>query len=202
MNTILEIPLRDASPSQIQDLQSKYPGAILRIEAENKLHSGVMDEAQFWAIIDLFDWRTRNSEAILSPAVKALSRLSDADIKAFHNILNIKLFALDGQRFAEHLGTNRYVQDESKHFSVDGFLYARCCVVANGKAFYEKVLNDPTKMPKEYTFESLLYLPAMAWKMKTGRDDYDYFPEVWSETFSNSEGWPGIVPIKDRLLNF
>jgi len=202
MNTILEIPLKDASPSQIQDLQSKYPGAILRIEAENKLHSGGMDEAQFWAIIDLFDWRTRNSEAILSPAIKALSRLSDSDIKAFHNILNLKLYTLDGQRFAEHLGSNRYVQGENKHFSVDGFLYARCCVVANGKSFYEKVLNDPTKMPKEYTFESLLYLPAMAWKMKTGRDDYDYFPEVWSETFSNSGGWPGIVPLKDRLLNF
>jgi hypothetical protein len=201
MSTILEIPLRDATPAKIQALQAKYPEAILRIEADNSLHSGTMDEDQFWVIIDLFDWRTRDSDAILAPAVEALSHFSTDDIHTFHNILNEKLYALDGQRFAEQLGSNRYSSESDKHFSVDSFLYARCCVVANGKKFFDKVSNDPTKMPKEFTFESLLYLPALAWKTKTGRDDYDYYPEVWSETFSNPEGWPGIVTIKDRVLN-
>jgi hypothetical protein len=201
MYTILEIPLRDATPSGLQDLQSKYPGAILRIEADNSLHSGGMDEEQFWAIIDLLDWRTRDSQAILSPAADALSRFSAEDIHAFHDILNQKLYALDGLRFAKQLGSNRYEPSENKHFSVDGFLYSRCCVVANGKAFFDAVMSDPAKMPREFTFESLLSLPAMAWKLKTNRDDYDYYPEVWSETFSNPEGWPGITTLKDRILN-
>lgn len=53
---------------------------------------------------------------------------------------------------------------------------------------------------QHYTFESLLYLPEKAWTLKTGRDDHDYSPETWCETFSNAEGWPGIVPIKERIL--
>lgn len=200
MTTLLELPVRDISLAEILAIQAKYPTAMLRVEAENGLHSGKMDETQFWAIMDLLDWKTRNSEAILTPAVKALSQLSLTDIKAFHSLLNEKLYALDGRRFAEQLGSNRYAP-ENKHFSVDGFLYARCCVVANGKKFYEKVLNDPSKMPKEYTFESLLYLPRKAWEAKTGRDDYDFFPEIWAETFSNPQGWEGITPLKDRLSN-
>lgn len=201
MTTLLEIPLRDAAPSVIQNLRDKYPQATLRIEAENSLHAGGMDEEQFWAIIDLLDWKSRDSDKILAPAVSALSQFSKADIADFHDILAQKLYALDGRRFAEQLGSNRYSASGDKHFSVDGFLYARCCVVANGRDFYEKVLQDPTKMPKEFTFESLLYLPHEAYKLKTGRADYDHIPEVWYETFSNPEGWPGVTPLKDRILS-
>ena len=199
MTTILEMPLRDMSSASMEALQSKYPQATLRIEAENTLHNGGIDEAQFWAIIDLFDWRTRNSEAILKPAIEALSRFSTEEIHLFHNILNEKLYTLDGQRFAEQLGSNRYAPEENKYFSGDGFLYARCCVVANGKNFYEKVLKNPTKMPKEHTFESLLYLPAKAFQLKTKREDYNYFPDVWHETFSNAAGWPNRAPLQDRF---
>jgi hypothetical protein len=54
-------------------------------------------------------------------------------------------------------------------------------------------------MPKEFTFETLLYLPAKAWERKTGSARYDYYPAVWAETFSNPEGWPGVTPLKERL---
>ncbi|MFN0174644.1 MAG: DUF4240 domain-containing protein [Saprospiraceae bacterium] len=198
MTTLLEIPLREVSTSAIQALKSKYPEAMLRVEAEDRLHSGNMDEAQFWAIIDLLDWRTMIADSIAAPAIKALSQFPVESIHSFHEIMNEKLFNLDGRRFAEQLGSNHY-PPAGGAFSVDGFLYARCCVVANGREFYETVMADPAKMPKEYGFESLLYLPKMAWKLKTGRDDYNYFPKTWSETFSNPAGWPGMVPIKDRL---
>ncbi len=201
MTTLLEIPLRDVSSSTIHDLQSKYPSATLRVEVELSQNNSVMDEAQFWQIIDLFDWRTLDSEAILAPAVEALSQFSKENIHAFHDILNKKLYALDGRRFAEQLGSNRYAPDENKYFSADSFLYSRCCVVANGQVFYQKVLENPTKMPKEYTFESLIYLPRKAWQHKTNQDNYSYFPEIWHETFSNPEGWEGLVLLKDRLIN-
>lgn len=200
MATLLEIPLRDLKPPALEEMKQKYPGATLRIEAENALHAGKMDENQFWAIIDLFDWKKFEREAIIAPAVEALSRLSREDIQAFHEILHRQLYLLDGRRFAVHLGSNRYAPEEDKHFSVDDFLYSRCAVVVNGRAFFESVLQNPRRMPKEFTFESVLYLPEKAWKLKTGKDDYDYSPETWCETFSNPDGWPGITPLKERLL--
>lgn len=74
MTTILEIPLRNISASAIEDLQAQYPNATLPIEAENETAAS-MDETQFWSIIADFDWRTRNAEAILAPAVARLSTI-------------------------------------------------------------------------------------------------------------------------------
>ncbi len=200
MATLLECPLIEISTAEIEVLKSKYPGAVVRIEGDIFPQKGEIDEAGFWKIIALFDWRTRDSDAVLAPAVEILSQFSASEIHRFHEILNEKLFSLDGQSFAGALGSNRFSASGDKHFSVDGFLYSRCCVVANGRVFYDKVLSDPSKMPKEFTFESLLYLPKMAWAMKTRRDDYQFYPETWAETFSNTDGWPGIVPVKDRIL--
>ncbi len=200
MNTLLEIPLRDASPATIQDLQAKYPDATLRIEAENKIHSGGMDEEQFWAIIDLFDWKKRDDDyEIMAPAITALSNFPTADIHKFEDILAEKLSALDGRRFAENVGSNRYI-DADGDFSVDDFLYSRCAVVANGKAFFETVLLDPTRIPKEFTFESLLNLSSKAWEAKTGRDDFNYHAPTNYETFSNPTGWPGMISYEERIL--
>lgn len=200
MTTIIKIPLKSADEGLIRELQKKYPDAVLHIEAEESPGDRPMDEDQFWAIIDQLDWNKEKSEDILRPAVQALSQFSESDIAAFDDILATKLYALDGQRFAEQLGSNRYSEGGKRHFSVDSFLYSRCCVVANGREFYEKVLQDPSEMPKEYTFEPLLNLASKAHQLKTGKDDYDHLPEVWYETFSNPEGWPGITPLKERIL--
>ena len=201
MTTLFEIPLRDVSSTTINNLQSKYPSATLRIEVEESPDYSTMNEDKFWQIIDLLDWKTLDSDAILAPAVEALSHFSEENIHAFHDILNKKLYALDGRRFAEQVGSNRYAPEENKYFSADSFLYARCCVVGNGQVFYKKVLQNPAKMPKEYTFESLLYLPRKAWQLKTKQDNYNYFPETWNETFSNPDGWTGIMTLKDRIIS-
>jgi len=199
MTTILKVLLQDVSPADIQALKARYPDATLRVETNTEVQTGPMNEDLFWAIIGLLDWKTMDSDQILKPAVEQLSQYSEADIMQFHDILYEKLFALDGEKYAEQLGSNKYTNEDNQHFSVDGFLYSRCCVVANGRDFYNAVLNSPQKMPKEFTFESLLYLPALAWKLKTGDDNYHYFPETWAETFSNPAGWPGIIPVKNRL---
>ncbi|MEZ5039052.1 MAG: DUF4240 domain-containing protein [Saprospiraceae bacterium] len=90
--------------------------------------------------------------------------------------------------FAEQIGDRKYGGE--KHFSVDIFLYARACVVANGKEFFTSVLHDPTKMPKSYTFEALLYLAAKAYEDKTALP-WTYLPKKSYETFSNRKGWNG-----------
>lgn len=76
------------------------------------------------------------------------------------------------------------------YFSPDIFLYVRCCVVANGSTFYEKVRTDPASMPKDCTFEPLLYLAEKAHRIQTGDDNYDYISPTSYETFSNAETWP------------
>ena len=158
-----------------------------------------MDEGRFWAIIALLDWEKETGPEIVRPAIEALSQFSRPGICAFQDILNEKLYALDGKRFAEQLGSNAFGHDRQKHFSVDDFLFARCGVVANGQPFFDEVLKNPEMMPKEFTFEPLLYLPDRAWQLKTGLASLDHFPEKSFDTFSNLPGRPGIKPLGDRF---
>ena len=195
MNTAIKMLLRSLNPVLVKDLQEKYPTATVSIEAEVPAEGTAMDEGQFWSIVDLVGWGRKNSADIAAPALEALSHFSEADIFQFDQILAEKLHALDGEVFAEPLGWGA----DGQHFSVDGFLYARCCAVANGKAFYEKVLHEPSLMPKELTFEPLLYLAEKAHQLKTGTDSYDFLPTVSYETFSNHAGWKDIPPLSDLL---
>lgn len=55
---------------------------------------------------------------------------------------------------------------ENEQFSVDYFLYVRCCVVANGKEYFEMVVSNPEQMPKDIDFEPLLYLAMEAYNKK------------------------------------
>jgi hypothetical protein len=188
--------LANISASFLQQLKAAYPDSDVEIQ----LHApdaAELDEEEFWYIIGLLDWnRGKNNAAILAPAVEYLSRRGVASIFRFDDILAEKLFQLDMQRFAEALGEHAYRDGEP--FSVDNFLYARCCVVANGRSFFEKVLQDPTAMPKSFTFEPLLYLARNAYRLKTELNDYDHLPAISYETFSNPAGWP--ETLTDKLL--
>ncbi len=198
MNTAVRLPLSAANPALVKGLQEKYPNAEMHIVTEDTL---MMNEEGFWGIIGQLDWSKEANDDILAPAARALSLCDEADIRQFSEILAKKLYDLDGERFAKEMAADeiKWVDGELR-FSVDLFLYARCVVVANGREFYEAVLNDPTLMPKGYGFESLLYLDNKAWELKTGQEDYIQYTEYWYETFSNPDGWPGIIPLKDRIL--
>ena len=148
-----------------------------------------INETEFWRIIGLFNWkRTGDDEAVLKPAVKALANKSPEEITAFEEILSQKLFALDTKAHAMQMGEDAYV-DDKHHFSVDLFLYARCCVVANGKEYYDSVLADPSEFPEDMDFEALLELAATAYEAKTGKDPEFFETSVSYETFSNTLGW-------------
>ena len=71
---------------------------------------------------------------------------------------------------------------------MDVFLYERCCVVANEKYFYEKVLADATQTPKDIDFEPLLYIAANAYEKQTNTP-MQYAPVMNYETFSNKSAW-------------
>ncbi|MCB9294298.1 MAG: DUF4240 domain-containing protein [Lewinellaceae bacterium] len=185
----LIIEVNDLTPDWLDKMKQAYKEATLEIHIHEAPVVEKMTEEAFWAIIALLDWnKGEDDDAILAPARQRLQQYSVGDIRRFQDILAEKLYQLDRQVFAEQIGEYRY--GGPHNFSVDTFLYARACVVANGKAFYEVVLSDPSKMPKEFTFEALLYLAGEAYEQKTG-EQWDYLPKLSYETFTNREGWGG-----------
>lgn len=78
----------------------------------------------------------------MQPLHDATSKMSRSELEALAEARASKLYALDGRRYFEEAGAASNSQD--------GFLYARCFVVASGKDHYERVLADPTLMPKSF----------------------------------------------------
>ena len=188
MNTSIKIPLRSLNPAVVHDLQEQYPSAMVHVELSNQIVREGMDENRFWELISLLDWKkSGDDDAVSEPVVQALADSTLRHIYEFEDILSEKLYLLDGMKFAKNTGENAY-RGADVYFSVDGFLYDRCCVVANGKEFYQEVLKDPEKMPKEMDFEPLLGIAAKAYQRKTGKE-FKYVPAYSYETFSNLEGW-------------
>jgi hypothetical protein len=187
MTTLLNMRLQEARFETIQHLQKEFPNAQLRIEIGKQDTPPLLLEHRFWQIIQLFDWSDpEEDDAVLAPAVEALAASPVHHIYLFADMLAIKLFALDARLFAEQIGADAY--KPPRYFSPDNFLYARCCVVANGQHAYESVLKQPHLMPKDLTFESLLSLASKAYFKKTGQK-FDYLPLTSIETYSNRIGW-------------
>jgi hypothetical protein len=92
------------------------------------------------------------------------------EIQSLQEMLAAKLHAIDGRAWARESGPEVW-WGEPDQLSVDGFLYARCVVVANGSESYDAVLADPREMPKDREFECLLYIAPNAFDKKTGRGD-------------------------------
>lgn len=187
MPTKIKMPLRSLNEAVIRELQEKYPEAEISVELHQDRNKAPMSEQHFWEVISLLDWdQEGDDDAVVEPAAAHLAAGPVRHILEFADLLSEKLYALDSKAYAMHIGEDAWSPD--RYFSVDNFLYARCCVVANGKEMFEKVLRDPMQMPKDLTFEALLYIPAEAYERKTGKK-YDYSPAFPIETYSNEKGW-------------
>lgn len=152
-----------------------------------------MTDDEFWTFIETkIDRDALNvldeddyPDLLMRPLTRELAKLNVTEIEAFEEILARALYALDGRLYAAHAGDSGQ--------SDDGFLYCRCWVVAQGKAYYEYVVASPEKMPKTINewCEPLLYVASNAWAEKTGRDaeEWKYQTEVSYETGSNIKLW-------------
>ncbi len=179
--------LQQADDDIIGYMKEDFPNGVIGVSVTVPGEQGLSEDA-FWRIIDMLDWTNEDdNQRILASAVEFLSQMPVAAIFGFDDILAEKLYHLDKEVYAKNMGDDSY--GTGRGFSSDSFLYARCCVVANGKATYEAVLADPTEMPVDLTFESLLYLAQEAYRKKTGRDNYYHTTEFCYETFSNPDGW-------------
>jgi Protein of unknown function (DUF4240) len=167
---------------------------LLRQERERRLleqkhkPKKMMNDDAFWHIISLLDWKHQgDDEKVIEPAVLELSRMSKRDINQFAEALAYRLYLLDTKEHARNIGEYAY-KSEDEFFSVDGFLYARCAVIANGKYVYESALKDPASMLKGLEFESLLSIASTAYELKTDHS-FDHETGCSYETFSNRKGW-------------
>ncbi len=137
---------------------------------------------EFWALIARVDrqaLRDQHETKAIAPVVAALAKQSKAEIEAFEEHLARALYDLDTRAHVESSGKSAD--------SGDGFLYARCHVVAQGRQHYEKVLADPAQMPRtlEEWCEPLLFAGAKAWAELTGEDSWCPATSVSYETGSN-----------------
>lgn len=192
--TIHRLKLKDLNAQFIQQLKAQHDNEETEITfwvapSPEKTASKHLTEAQFWGLMEQLDWEKQgDNDAVIAPVVAKLSNLSIEAIQTFQDILSEKLYQLDGEQYARHIGKNAY--RENAYFSVDSFLYARCCVVANGKEFYETVLKNPNQMPKDLTFGALLRISAEAYELKTG-EQFKYIPKYIYETYANVAAWEG-----------
>ncbi|MEK7258004.1 MAG: DUF4240 domain-containing protein [Bacteroidota bacterium] len=186
MTTVLNVNINDLSSQFISELKQKFSKTT---QVELKLQDtspaeDLFSEADFWRVIDQIDWSKKSSDDKLRPAVKMLAAMPVSSICLFADKLSEKLYHLDTR-----LHANAYAANDPEHFiSADDFLYARCAVIAEGKEYYEKVLNDPTQMPDEIVFEHLLSLGDDAFELKMGFE-FNYVPTFNYETQSNKSGW-------------
>lgn len=148
----------------------------------------VMDEDLFWDLIESFDWKKiGNDDAVIEPAIEALSKLSNKDICTFADLLSEKMHKLDTQVFAREIGNASYTGGD-EYFSEKWFVSARCCAIANGRKFFTQLLSKPALMPKELEFDSILKLAGKAYERKTQKK-FAYLPRFNYETFANKNGW-------------
>lgn len=184
MTTSLHINLNALDESFIEELRQRYGAAEVEILLPETPQDWLTEDG-FWQLIELLDWENEGDDnAVIEPLVQALANLPISNIHQFADILAEKLWLLDTRPHAE-----ASIRDEEKDYvSVDGFLYDRCCVVANGKAFYEEVLHDPSQFPTGLSFERLLSVARRAYQRKTGKA-LVHIPRKSYETYSNEAGW-------------
>lgn len=191
MTSVIKYPLRNLSIAVLSDLQEKYPEAEIQIEIDSDRHHEGLTEQGFWELISLLDWQKEgDNNAVIEPLIAALVASPARHIYEFDDVLSQKLYKLDALRFAKQIGESAW--KPGQYFSPDVFLYARCCAVANGQDYYQKLLTDPALMPKDMDFGALLRVAEEAYTRKSG-NAYSYVPAYPIETYSNKEAWAEAV---------
>jgi len=184
MGTVLNISAQDLDHALVDDLKEQFGNAKVEIKVHDIPDaSGMLTELDFWAQINQLDWTKNDNESVIEPIVAALAQMPVANIYQFQDLLSEKLWKLDTRGHAAV-----FTENDDDSLSVDDFLYARCGVVANGKDFYKKVLENSNEMPLDITFSPLLRIAKKAYERKTGKK-MTIVPAFNYETYSNQQGW-------------
>ena len=145
-----------------------------------------MNEKKFWDIMDNLDWSCEGDDyMVIKPVIGILSNMKDEQIHEFDEIMSRLLYDIDGKKWAEA------VYDSLEDFSDDDFLYTRCVALVNGEEYYYDIKNHVISLDSDLEFESVLYIPQLAWEEKHANDDteYSYVTKYSFESGSNVDNW-------------
>jgi hypothetical protein len=151
-----------------------------------------MTWSDFWALIDTLHGQA--SHAGCRRLAQELSHRPVPEITGFAERLAEALYRLDQEKFGLLPVADMTTRDGAPFpQSGDCFLYARCAVVAAGRAVYESVFFDESKFAPftatTYDGEWLLYVPDDAYELATG-EEWHRLTRYDFESYSNSDGWP------------
>ncbi|MFJ8720200.1 DUF4240 domain-containing protein [Streptomyces sp. NPDC093269] len=151
----------------------------------------VMTWSDFWALIDTLHGEA--SDPGCHRLAQELATRPVPEIIGFAERLSEALYRLDQEKFGLLPVADMTDRDGSPFpQSGDHFLYARCAVVAAGRAVYEAVFFDASKFAPftdtTYDGEWLLYVPDQAYEMATGQE-WHRSTRYCFESFSNRDGW-------------
>jgi hypothetical protein len=146
-----------------------------------KVTSEMMNEDQFWSIIETSLTASKDLEAHAKDLTKSLSKLSSEEVIGFY----LREQKLRFDSYTSDLWCAGYIINSG--CSDDSFEYFRCWIIAHGKEVFYSSFKNPDSLSELYSkeidyheFEDLMYVASNAFEKKTGKEiedfvDYDLF---------------------------
>lgn len=138
----------------------------------------LLDEEQYWALIDASLKATRNQGSQEQYLIKELGKLTPKEIIGFRLRTDKLLY----DTYTSGMWCAGYIMNGG--CSDDGFEYFRNWVISRGRETYYKAKENPDNLVTEavhgkdsYEFEGFWYVALNAFEAKTGKDLYDYIDE-------------------------
>lgn len=148
--------------------------------------SKMMEEHQFWQIVEASLQNTDSEKAQEAYLVQTLKVLSLEEIIGFKLRTN-KLLA---KSFTSELWCAGYILNGG--CSDDGFEYFRNWLISRGRTLFESAIINPDILvseinseEEEFEFESFWYVALEAFEQKTGKEAFDYIDYY---NFTTKEG--------------
>lgn len=190
--TILSCGNTNNNPEQMGILSNlfggKKPSENLKEPFDTTLlekSSEMMDELQYWELVDLSNKNAKSQDAQENILIKELEKLSPKEIIGFRLRTDKLLF----DTYNSEMWCAGYIMNGG--CSDDAFEYFRLWVISKGKDVYNKAKDNPDSLVNEiiegeeyYEFESFWYIGLDAFQNKTGKELYDYI----SDDFNTNEG--------------
>ena len=153
--------------------------------------SKMMDEQQFWNIVERSLRNSTNPDEQEAWLINELQKLSLEEIIGFRLRTDKLLY----DTYTSEMWCAGFIMNEG--CSDDGFEYFRCWVISRGENVYNEAKKNPDSLISEvvdgqesYDFESFWYVALDAFHKKTGKDLYDY---IDYDKFKTREGhYPGL----------
>ena len=151
-----------------------------------KKTSKMMDEKQYWSMIQLSLSESNDQDDQASRLTHELQQLSPEDIIGFRLRTDKLLY----DTYTSEMWCAGYIMNGG--CSDDCFEYFRCWVISRGEEVFNKAKENPDTLIDEviegqdiYDFESFWYVALEAFERKTGKDLYEF---IDYDQFTTREG--------------